>query len=126
MYAVKLGNHRSVAIIILTKMKKIMSHLVVGNVGGKALTAGELVRLFDSKQLATLNTNFRGVPWVDESKIEGIVNNFNPALLFDGDRDGGVGVELQVGGRISYHSIKVDFGHGDLLVDYLKNKWKVS
>lgn len=126
MYAVKLGNHRSVAIIILTKQKKIIPNLEIGKIDGKPLTAGELVRLYDTKQLATLNSNFRGVPWVDESKIEEIVRHFNPAKLFDKSRDFGVGVELKSGGRLSYQDVRVDFGHGALLTDYLRNEWKIG
>lgn len=125
MHSVKLGNHRTVAIIILTKTKKIMPNLEIGKVVGKTLTAGELVRLFDTKQLGTLNTNYRGVAWVDETKIEDIVNKFNPVKLFDKSRDDGVGVELQPGGRIKFQDVRVDFGHGELLTDYLKSKWNI-
>lgn len=102
-----------------------MPNLEVGKVLGKTLTAGELVRLFDTKQLSTLNTNFRGIAWVDETKIEEIVSKFNPAKLFDKNRDDGVGVELQPGGIIKFQDIRVDFGHGELLTDYLTSKWKV-
>ena len=126
MYAVKLGNHRTVAIIILTKLKKIMPSLEVGVMCGKTLTAGELVRFYDTNQLATLNTNYRGVAWVDESKIEDIVSKFNPAKLFDKNRDDGVGIELQPGGLIKFQDIKIDFGHGDLLAVYLRDKYKLK
>lgn len=126
MFAVKLGNHRSVAILILTKKMRILPTVEIGKIDGKVLTAGELVKLFERRQLTTLNSNFRGIGWVDESKIEDIVNNFKIEKLFDKSRDGGVGVELQTGGRINFKDVKIDFGHGELLTDYLKNRWAIT
>ena len=125
MYSVKLGNHRAVAVIILTKKNRITRNLTVGKIRDKDLTAGELVRLYDSKQLSTDNTNYRGIAWVDESKIEDIVTGFKADLLFDKNRDGGVGIEIKFGGRVKYQDVRIDFGHGDLLGDYLKKKWHI-
>lgn len=124
-YAVKLGNHRVLALIILAKKNKISLNLKIGKIDVKTLVVSELVRLYNQNQLATLNTNFRGIPWIDESKVEDIVNNFSPEKLFDQSRDGGVGVELHLGGSISYQDIKVDYGHGDPLPTYLRKKWGI-
>ena len=70
------GNHRTIAVIILTKRGSIPANTVVGEHSGGPLTAGELVNLYDQDELMTANSNSKGVPWFSDSKVRDIVANF--------------------------------------------------
>lgn len=112
MALVQYGNHRTIAIIILSKRGSIAPDTIVGEHMGKALSAAELVHLYDTDQLETGNSNYRGVPWFSDGKVLDIVHNFDPELLFDANRDGGKGVVITSGSGFPFSAMKGDYGYG--------------
>jgi hypothetical protein len=112
MALVQYGNHRTIAILILAKRGSIEPGMIVGEHMGQALTAGELVRLYETGQLETANSNYRGLPWFSDGKVTDIVQNFDPAELFNPGRDGGRGVVLSAGSGAPFREMKGDYGYG--------------
>lgn len=107
------GNHRTIAVLSLTRRGQISPETVIGeNASGAPLTAGELVHLYESEQLTTGNSNYRGLPWFDDSKVNEIVRNFKLERLFDKSRDGGRGVVLTSGSGRPFRDMKADYGYG--------------
>jgi hypothetical protein len=129
-YYVRYGTHRMAAVLILLRKKKIAENLIVGSLGvGKkrrALTAGELKKLFSEEQLYSLNTYFY------QHKVNDLVENFDINKLFDergrkgmAARDEGLGIWItqeRAAGRREFKELRDT--HRDVeelsLSDYLR------
>lgn len=86
------GTHRTIATVILVKKGKLSPDAVVGTMDGQPLTAKRVVALYESGVLRTANSDHRGVPWFNDSKVKEIVEEFKLPKFFDPRRDEGIGI----------------------------------
>jgi RHS repeat-associated protein len=103
------GNHRATAAMMDPNLPR--SAVIGEDLTGrrpKPLTKGTVQDLLADDKLGTTNSNYRGKPWINEGKVQDMLQEgFDPAKA---TADGGVRLENRAAHKFS--DIHGDYGHG--------------
>jgi hypothetical protein len=109
------GNHRAIAVIILTKSGRLAPTTVVGKIEGLPLTAQKLTELYDSGFLRTANVNRFGKAEFDSGQVSSIVTKFDMKQLFGAGQT--IGVQIIESATkdtwAAFKEQKAAHGHGE-------------